>query len=53
MFVSSRECVVGLGEVVMREASLILQQHEPEEAEVCVVCVMYWPFFTLGVLIMS
>ncbi len=41
--------MLGLGEVVMREACLILQQHEPEEAEVCVGCVgcvgmwvLYW-----------
>ncbi len=29
-----RECVLGLGEALMKEASGILHQQEPEEAEV-------------------
>ena len=29
-----RECVAGLGERLMREAALILDQNDPEEAEV-------------------
>ena len=35
-----RECLLGLGEALMAEASLILDKNEPEEAEVHLMVVV-------------
>ena len=45
-----RECLLGLGEALMAEASLILDKNEPEEAEVhlvVVVALMYCTAITV------